>query len=109
MGKTKEYKHPENWFKHNLTAIPTGCAGGDCSACLFHTNPKYCEKMSCTYNDKEQDYMESVYWVGQETHENIGTWTELVKFFNSIPKQRIRDISKDIMTKAILSNKKACR
>jgi len=106
MEKTKEYKYPKNWFKHNLTAVATGWAGGNCSACLFRATPKYCEKMTCSYIDK--DYMESVYWIGKETHANIGTWTELNKFFTNTPKQRIRDISNDIITKAVLSKKEAC-
>ena len=62
MAKTTEYKYPKNWFKHNLTAVPSGLAGGNCSACLFRNYPKYCEKLVCTYLDfsSDPDYIESV-------------------------------------------------
>lgn len=102
---SKQYKYPKNWFKHNLIAVPTGFAGGNCSACIFRNAQKYCEKMSCTYVDSAADSLdvESVYWIGRETHANIGTWTELVDFFNTVPKQKIREISNDIKNRAILS------
>lgn len=108
MVKKIEYKYPRNWFKHNLIAVPTGFAGGNCSACLFRNNAqKYCECLACTYVDMSPDseYIESVYWVGRETHANIGAWSELRKFFAVTPKQKIRDISNDIMTKAVLAKK----
>ena len=101
----KEYKYPKNWFKHNLIAMPTGFAGGNCSACLFRNNaPLYCNKLTCTYII-DSDYIESVYWVARNTHANIAMWPELVNFFNTVPKQRIRKISNDILTKAVLSKK----
>ena len=102
-----KYKYPKNWFKHNLIAIPTGFPGGNCSACIFRNAPKYCEKMSCVYVDSASDLIdiESVYWIGRETHANIATWTELKNFFNTIPKQRIRDISNDIKNRAVLMHR----
>ena len=104
LEMTKTYKYPKNWFKHNLIPVPTGTTGGNCSACIFRNNKPYCEMMSCTYIDMsdESDYIESVYWIGSETHANIGMWPELRKFFDTMPKQRLRDISGDIMTKAVL-------
>ncbi len=103
MPKKTEYKYPKNWFKHNLVAIPTGFAGGNCSACLFRNNaPLYCNKLSCTYII-DSDYIESVYWVARSTHANVAMWPELVKFFETTPKQKIRAISNEILTKAILS------
>lgn len=105
MIKKKEYKYPKNWFKHNLMAVPTGFAGGNCSACLFRNNvPEFCNKLACTYI-KDSDNIESVYWVSRETHANIAMWHELIKFFETTPKQRIREISNDILTKAVLSKK----
>ena len=103
-----KYKYPKNWFKHNLIPVPTGSPIGNCSACLFRNNaPKYCEYLACTYLNvpPDSDYIESVYWIGRETHANIGTWTELNNFFKTTPKQRIRDISNDVMTKAVLAKK----
>lgn len=103
---SKQYKYPKNWFKHNLTAVPTEFPGGNCSACIFRNAPKYCEKMSCAYVDGASDVLvvESVYWVGRETHANIGMWAELAEFFNTTPKQKIRDISNDIKNHAILTH-----
>ena len=102
---TKTYKYPKNWFKHNLIPVPTGFAGGNCSACVFRNNKTFCEKLACVYIDmsNESDYIESVYWRARGTYANIAMWPELVKFFDTTPKQRIRDISNDIMTKAVLS------
>ncbi len=104
----KEYKYPKNWFKHNLIPVPTEFVGGNCSACIFRDIPQYCEKMSCTYIDSRSDSLDvaSVYWVGRETHANMATWTELNDFFNTVPKQRIRDISNDIKNCAILVHRK---
>lgn len=103
MAKKIEYKYPKNWFKNNLIAIPTGFSGGNCSACLFRNNaPLYCDKLSCTYII-DSDNIESVYWVARETHANIAMWHELIKFFETTPKQRIRAISNEILAKAILS------
>ena len=105
MIKKKEYKYPKNWFKHNLIAVPTGFAGGNCSACLFRNNvPVFCNKLACTYI-KDSDNIESVYWVARNTHANVAVWPELIKFFETTPKQRIREISNDILTKAVLSKK----
>ena len=99
----QKYKYPKNWFKHNLIAVPTGFPGGNCSACLFRNNaPLYCNKLSCTYII-DSNNIESVYWVARDTHANIAMWPELIKFFETTPKQRIRTISNDILTKAILS------
>ena len=103
MATKTEYKYPKNWFKHNLMAIPTGFAGGNCSACLFRNNaPLYCNKMSCTYII-DSDCIESVYWVARDIHANIAMWPELIKFFETTSKQKIRAISNDILTKAVLS------
>ena len=104
----KTYKYPKNWFKHNVIPVPTGLAGGNCSACLFRDNRPFCEKLACVYIDTrgKEDYIESVYWRARDTHAHIGMWPELVNFFNAIPKQRMRDMSNDIMTKAVLSKKK---
>ncbi len=100
----KQYKYPKNWFKYNLIAIPTGFAGGNCSACFFRNNaPKYCEKLVCLYMAQDSDYMESVYWISVDTHANVAMWPELVNFFDTLPKQRTRAISNDIMTKAVLA------
>ncbi len=100
----KEYKYPKNWFKYNLIAVPTDFACGNCSACVFRNAPKYCENMACTYIDMSpnSDYIESVYWVSRGTHANVATWSELRQFFDTTPKQRIRDISNDIVSKTIL-------
>ncbi len=104
MTTKTEYKYPKNWFKYNLIAVPTGFAGGNCSACLFRNNaPLYCDKLACVYVDS--DYIEAVYWIAKDYHANLSMWPELVKFFAITPKQRIRDISNDILTKAILSKK----
>ena len=102
-----KYKYPKNWFKHNLIPVPTGMVGGNCSACLFRNAEKYCECLACTFTNVPPyfDCVESVYWVGRETHANIGTWPELRKFFDTTPKQRIRDISNDVMVKAVLAKK----
>ncbi|MFQ6760096.1 MAG: hypothetical protein ACLRFM_01680 [Alphaproteobacteria bacterium] len=102
---SKQYKYPKNWFKHNLIAVPTGFAGGNCSACIFRNAEKYCNKLvcSCFLDPNDSLNMESVYWIGRETHANIGTWTELVDFFNTVPKQKIREISNDIKNRAVLS------
>ena len=99
MTAQKEYKYPKNWLKNNLIAIPTGFIGGNCSPCIFRNAPNYCKNMTCTYNDEHGG---SVYWIGRETHANIGTWEELRQFFDTTPKQKIRDISYEIMKKAIL-------
>ena len=105
MTTKTEYKYPKNWFKHNLIAIPTGLAGGNCSACLFYNNaPLYCNKLACLYI-VDSDCIESVYWVARDNHANIAMWPELVKFFATTTKQRIRDISLDILTKAVLLKK----
>lgn len=100
----QKYKYPKNWFKHNLIAVPTGFPGGNCSACLFRDAEKYCNKLvcSCFLDPNDSLNMESVYWIGRETHANIGTWTELVDFFNTVPKQKIRYISSSVVTKAVL-------
>ena len=75
------------------------------SACLFRNNaPLYCDKLVCTYI-VDSDYIESVYLVARDTHANLSMWPELVNFFATTPKQRIRNISNDILTKAILSKK----
>ena len=63
--------------------------------------PKFCDNLACTYIDSEK--IVSVYWVAKGTHANIACWPELVKFFTTTPKQKIRDISNDIVTKAVLS------
>ena len=98
----KKYKYPKNWFKHNLIAVPCDYTGGNCSACIFrNTAPKFCDNLACTYIDSEK--IVSVYWVAKGTHANIACWPELVKFFTTTPKQKIRDISNDIVTKAVLS------
>ena len=104
----KTYKYPKNWFKHNLIPVPTGLAGGNCSACIFRNNEPCCEKLACTYIDVgcETDYIESVYWIGSEKHANIAAWPELIKFFDTTPKQKIRDISTEIVKKAVLSKTK---
>lgn len=99
LSKT-QYKYPKNWFKNNLIAIPCGVIG-NCSACIFRSS-SYCDKMICTYIDEGVDNLMSVYWVGTQTHANIGMWSELVKFFNTVPKYRIREISYDIMKLAVL-------
>ncbi|MBR4624629.1 MAG: hypothetical protein IKO56_03725, partial [Alphaproteobacteria bacterium] len=57
---------------------------------------------SCFLDPNDSLNMESVYWIGRETHANIGTWTELVDFFNTVPKQKIREISNSVVTKAVL-------
>ena len=107
MVQKTEYKYPKNWFKHNLKPIPTGFAGGNCSACVFRNNaPKYCEKLACVcYIDS--DHIESVYWVARETHANIAMWTELNEFFRTVPKQKIRTISNDIVMKTVLSRERS--
>ena len=106
MSTKIEYKYPKNWFKHNLFAVPTGFAGGNCSACIFRNNvPLFCDKIACTYIDSENMEIESVYWIAQDAHANIAMWSELVKFFDTTPKQKIRDISLDILTKAVLLKK----
>lgn len=101
---SKQYKYPKNWFKHNLIAVPTGFAGGNCSACIFRNAEKYCNKLvcSCFLDPNDSLNMESVYWIGRETHANIGTWTELRNFFETTPKQKIRAMSNDIAIKAVL-------
>ena len=105
MAKKKEYKYPKNWFKHNLTPVLTSTAIGNCSACIFRNCKSYCEKLSCVYIEMsdESDYIESVYWIGYETHANVGMWPELRRFFDTTPKQRIRDISCDIVAKVVLA------
>ena len=108
MKKTRQYVYPKNWFKHNLIPVPTGFAAGNCSACIFRNYPNYCNNMACIYIDSSADYMESVYWIGRETHANIATWTELNNFFNNTPTQRIRDISNAIMTK-VVKKERLCR
>ena len=94
----------QDWFENNFTAVPGGIVG-NCSACVFRNAPKYCNKMICTYVDLsgDSDVIESVYWVARETHANVGEWTELREFFDKVPKNRVRVISNDIMTRAVLS------
>ena len=53
--------------------------------------------------------MMSVHWVGAETHANIALWTELMNFFNNTPKHKIRQISYDVMTAAVLKYKETVR
>ena len=101
-----EYKYPKNWFKHNLFAVPTGFVGGNCSACIFRNAPLFCDKVACTYINSENMEIESVYWIARNAYANIAMWPELVKFFDTTPKQKIRDISLDILTKAVLLKKK---
>ncbi len=105
---TKIYKYPKNWFKHNLIPVPTGFAGGNCSACVFRNNASFCEKLACVYVDMsdESEYIESVYWRARDMHANIGMWPDLIKFFDTTPKQKIRDISNEIVKKAVLSKTK---
>ena len=107
MAIKAKYKYPKNWFKHNLIAVPTDFVGGNCSACFFRNARKYCECLACTYIKMPQDpdYIASVYWIARETHMHAGMWPELVNFFNTTPKQKIRDISNDIMIKAVLAKK----
>lgn len=104
--KQTEYKYPKNWFKHNLIPVPTGLAGGNCRKCIFRNYlPQYCNRLACAYVDMSpnSDYIESVYWTSRETRENPENWSELHDFFTRLPKQRIRDISNDIMRKAVIS------
>ena len=100
MSCKKQYKYPKNWFKNNIVAIPCGVTG-NCSACIFR-GTDYCDKMVCTYLDEGLDNLMSVYWVGVQTHANIALWPELVDFFNTVPKYRIRKISNDIMKATVL-------
>lgn len=105
MTQKTEYKHPKNWFKNNLIANPTGSSIGNCSACLFRNNaPKFCENLACTYIDPDTDYIETVYWTAKHgTYANVLMWPELMKFLDKTPKQKIRDISNDIVIKAVLA------
>ena len=95
----------KNWFAKNLIAIPGGVVG-NCSACVFRNYQKYCAKMSCTYFDNDADFIESVYWRSVETHANIATWLELVNWFNTTDARKIMDISKAVLTKAVLENRR---
>lgn len=101
-------KEKQNWFKNNFVAVPAGVTG-NCSACIFRSAPGYCKNMACTYYDGENDFIESVYWVGVQTHASVGMWTELRNFFDTTPSQKIRDISNDIMTKSVLEKIKKSR
>ena len=97
-----KYKYLKSWFKHNLIAVPAGTCG-NCSACVFRNAPKYCKNMACTYVDFSVDpeIIESVYWVARDTHANVSLWTELREFFDATPRQKFRDVSNDIMTRAV--------
>ena len=100
MHNKKQYKYPKNWFKNNIIAIPAGVTG-NCSACIFRET-NYCDKMVCTYLDEGVDNLMSVYWVGLETHANIALWPDLINFFRTVPKYRIREISYNIMMATLL-------
>ena len=107
-NKKKQYKYPKNWFKNNIIAVPGGITG-NCSACIFRGMDSYCDKMICTYLDEGTDNMVSVYWIGTETHANIALWPELVNFFNTVPKYRIREISYGVMKSAVLKQSQNSR
>ncbi len=104
MPQQTEFSRPKTWFVRNLRAVPTGWAGGNCSACVFRGYTQYCEKLACLYMTDSDD-IESVYWVSRETHANIGLWPELTRFFDTVPKQKIRDISSSVVTKAVLESR----
>ena len=99
FGKA-EHKYHKNWFENNFMAIPAGIVG-NCSACVFRNAPVYCKNMACTYYDSEQDFIESVYWLTRETHANILLWTEFRNWVASVPTQRIRGISNEVMSAAV--------
>ena len=103
MSKTKQYKYPKNWFKHNLIAVPTGYAGGNCSACAFRNDAKFCESLICTYFADNSDDIESVYWMLRGTYAAPVLCPGLYDFFAKTPKNKIRAISHDIMRQAVLA------
>ncbi len=105
-----KYKYPKNWFKHNLIAVPAGTRG-NCSACVFRNALVYCKNMACTYVDfsVEPEIIRSVYWVSRDTNAHVSLWTELRDFFDKTPTQRIRDISNDVMRRAVRENMKNAR
>lgn len=103
MSETKHYKYPKNWFKHNLIAVPTGYAGGNCSACVFRNDEKLCDSLICTYFADDSDDIESVYWMLRGTYATLRLCPGLYDLFAKTPKNRIRAISYDIMRQAVLA------
>ena len=108
MPQKTEFTRPKIWFRRNLRAVPTGWAGGNCSACIFRGDMQYCNKLACLYMPDSDD-IESVYWVSRETHASIGLWPELTRFFDTVPKQKIRDISSSVVTQAVLESRQKAK
>lgn len=98
----------QNWFENNFTAVPGGIVG-NCSACVFRNAPVYCAKMSCTYFDRDGDYIETVYWRANEMHANLATWPELRNWFCTTPPRKIMDISQNVARAAVLNKMQQSR
>lgn len=95
------------WFEDSFVAVPSGVFG-NCSACCLRNLDEdlFCKKLTCV----DESCCSCVFWIPKNTgiHRELLMGLpskDMVKWFRETPVERAREISGNIINKALQNHK----